>query len=788
MSQQLSQAEKTCPYPSLRSVQKDGIEAVQNIAEKNGVLVLEGACGTGKTAIATIPSVNMVQDNSSPYQRMLVVTSVKQQMNVFEETVREINEDGEPRTTVSSLTMVGLTDLNPYVLTGHIQKGDASETIQRLRDNTHELVENSSNKVGRAQKLYTSVETNSDNPSSLGGKQYPFPYIDEIPESEEGLEYDPFYAKLLFEQFTNDSREDVVIPFSLHAHSVVTKETLIEAAGGRGFSPHSVMKNCMDVVDIIIGNYNHVFDPMTTRMTEDLLSNETILVVDEAHNLEKRVRDLRSESLALSTISGTRGTVEEVHEWLKEGHGSTSHLSDKMAQVANKAHALLEQSQYTIEDVENFIEFLDIVDQQTNQVVEDSYKYNNIVETRGDDKLIPLREPEDLTESDLRSTLGKENLQKNALVGTVIDGIWTAVHEEEMNKEEAPDTNLEAISFFFNKWASSNPVMTFPSIKLEERGHTNITTSSWDEEYTAHLSLENCVPREYIKNALEQFGCSILMSATLKPIDAFKDVTGVLELEEENDTPVEERVYGLRFPQENRATLGIEANMFIGSNRGSPDEYDPSSNDSNETRDQYREVITSVSEEAEGNTLIVMPSYREAEWAYNIVENDTTVPNDTVILDESSSDEITEKRKQKFFTSDEKHILITSARGTLTEGVDYKGDRLEVCLVCGVPNAYAGDPFQQAVKAAYEHPDLFGDDGTEYFYSVPATRKARQAIGRVIRSDTDEGLRILCDERYTSEHTWSSVYPYLGNTTQEEMKTLDAERVRDAFLMWYDDW
>ncbi len=83
------------------------------------------------------------------------------------------------------------------------------------------------------------------------------------------------------------------------------------------------------------------------------------------------------------------------------------------------------------------------------------------------------------------------------------------------------------------------------------------------------------------------------------------------------------------------------------------------------------------------------------------------------------------------------------------------------------------------MRRAYD--DAFGD-GFTYALTVPAVRKARQAIGRVIRSPDDVGVRVLLDERYARE-SWDSVRPYLPDdgefqTVSPDMLDVGLERFR----------
>jgi DNA excision repair protein ERCC-2 len=163
----------------------------------------------------------------------------------------------------------------------------------------------------------------------------------------------------------------------------------------------------------------------------------------------------------------------------------------------------------------------------------------------------------------------------------------------------------------------------------------------------------------------------------------------------------------------------------------------------------------------EGNVLVGMPNYAEAEWMAGELEARLDSP---VLLDESSDDGATEALKTKFFGGGSK-TLVTSLRGTLTEGVDYRGDRLHTAVVCGVPLVDTTRPRTRAVVTAYDR--AFDGQGFETALTVPAVRKARQAVGRVIRGPDERGVRVLVDARYARDR-WNGVREYFPQWEREE--------------------
>jgi DNA excision repair protein ERCC-2 len=235
------------------------------------------------------------------------------------------------------------------------------------------------------------------------------------------------------------------------------------------------------------------------------------------------------------------------------------------------------------------------------------------------------------------------------------------------------------------------------------------------------------------------------------------------------------RTYGLSFPPENRASWLVDATAYTARNRGEPVQDHDS-----RTRDEYEQILRTVAR-SPGNVLIAMPSYREAAWAGGYLQDVVEKP---VLVDESSSNEATDELKREFFAGDGK-VLVTSSRGTLTEGVDYDGDKLHCCALVGVPLVNIGSPRVTAIRRAYA--DAFGENNAfEYALTVPAVRRARQAIGRVIRGVDEVGVRVFVGRRYVSGAR-HSVHRYLSPAEREEFVTMTPDFLGDQLDAFWAD-
>jgi DNA excision repair protein ERCC-2 len=258
------------------------------------------------------------------------------------------------------------------------------------------------------------------------------------------------------------------------------------------------------------------------------------------------------------------------------------------------------------------------------------------------------------------------------------------------------------------------------------------------------------------------------MSATISPLDVYSESVGVDELQR----PVMKEQFGLRFPESNRGSYIVPLDQFIKGNRGKTTE-------SNDTRRKYKQAIVDIIDNAEGNILVCMPSYKEAKWIHDAVED--TIDN-PLYLDESSSNDETMALKSAFETQDD-GVLFTGLRGTLTEGVDYDGDKLSNVIVVGVPLTYPYSNKAQAIQTAYAV--NFGRaNAFDYSHTVPAIYKTRQALGRVIRSTDDVGTRIILDERYTADHNRSAA-EFLTDQEQDEFETVAATDIGDKIKTFW---
>jgi DNA excision repair protein ERCC-2 len=759
------------PYPE----QADGIETAIETAERDGFAVIEGACGTGKTMLALTAGIDRVRDPDSAFERVVVLTSVKQQLRQFEADVRTIN-DGLPEgwRPVSALTLVGKADVCPYSRERVARIDDASvyDRCEGLRERTRNLSgrdgpTTAATLTDEARGTQTGLlDTGSDHSVEyLETAGEPTPYPPDTAEYD-GTEFCPFYAQYL-DDLPEGGDPVEAVPFDFADRGLLDTEALVSLSAGHGTCPHSMLGALLPHVEVVIGNYYHAFDPRTTgSFTGALLDESTFVVCDEAHMLEPRVRDLVSDGVADATLRDAESELTRVIQAVdltdedrrppnaRPGPDTGDSGADLVRGELEAANVGLDELKTTRAFVRDLREELD---RRVRAYLDrERPSWRTAVDDLPDDE-IPLRDPE---------TPAPDGLTEWA-TGRYGDDVWVragtvgAVVARVLNQLQDADRERSAptVGRVLGMWHRADHTRHFRSIELSRTRNETEPADSWRRGYTARLSIHNCVPGDAIADRLDDFGGGVLMSATLEPLDVFRTVTG-LDALADNGRPVVERTYGLSFPETNRASFAVDAPAFTFENRGPPGAE-------NETRRVYVDAAAEVAS-GDGNVLVGMPNYAEAEWMAGRLDERLDSP---VLLDESSDDGTTEALKTEFFAGSGK-TLVTSLRGTLTEGVDYRGDRLHAAVVCGVPLVDTTRPRTQALVTAYDR--VFGTDGPgggtsgfETALTVPAVRKARQAVGRVIRGPDERGVRVLVDARYARDR-WDGVREYFPAWEREE--------------------
>jgi DNA excision repair protein ERCC-2 len=233
-------------------------------------------------------------------------------------------------------------------------------------------------------------------------------------------------------------------------------------------------------------------------------------------------------------------------------------------------------------------------------------------------------------------------------------------------------------------------------------------------------------PSRYLQAITKRLHSVVFFSATLAPLDYYLPMLGA----ESHDARF---ILPSPFPRENfKVLLASKVNTTL-----------------KKRSSTYLEVALYIERLVEGklgNYLIFFPSYQYLE----AVKNHLKLREETVILVQSKEMSTGDREaflSQLTFMPKVTTVGLAVLGGVFSEGIDLVGDRL-----IGVGIVSVGLPqlsFARDLIATYQN--KLGHDGFTFAYVYPAINKVLQAMGRVIRSETDRGVALLLDERYLTE-------------------------------------
>lgn len=157
--------------------------------------------------------------------------------------------------------------------------------------------------------------------------------------------------------------------------------------------------------------------------------------------------------------------------------------------------------------------------------------------------------------------------------------------------------------------------------------------------------------------------------------------------------------------------------------------------------DEIIESIETLVSSNKGNYIVFFPSYQYLNMVCDLIID----PNYDLI---KQTNNLTDKERiniiNKFKDTTKSHVGFFVMGGVFSEGIDYIGDMLNGVIIVGV-----GLPmicFENNILKDYFN--IKYGKGFDYAYTYPGITKVIQAVGRVIRSETDRGVALLLDERF----------------------------------------
>lgn len=486
--------------------------------------------------------------------------------------------------------------------------------------------------------------------------------------------------------------------------TLITRDTIELYARKHTVCPFELSLDTAYGADAVICDYNYLFDPRVSlkRLTAERRS-ATVLLVDEAHNLIDRAREMYSAALDkrdfLALQRAFKGSGPEVHATSK---AINKWFIARRKTMADAVEVGNEPPEELLTLTEAFAEAAEreLLSRGSGGAGGSAGRYDSG------------------SSGDFSNPGGPDGLRGPGNFGSPTGpddpggtGGWNAVGASPSEGASLLDVYFKALSF--NRIG-----------KLYDASHVTYTELAGGDVRTKMFCVN---PSQLLHRYGKGFRSHVFFSATLSPLTYYMDMLGA-EVEDYSVT------LGSPFAKEQWEVAIVPLSTRYA--------------DRDATKAALAAVLGRVADRraGTGNFLFFFPSYAYMNEIYEAFLADRDPGRFRTLLQRP---DMTEREREQFleaFVANPERSVVGFAvlGGVFSEGVDLAGDRLNAVAIVGV-GLPQPDPERNLIKS---HFDSDGRSGFDYAYVYPGVNKVLQAGGRLIRSESDRGELLLVDDRY----------------------------------------
>ncbi|KAF8238674.1 DNA repair helicase [Tricholoma matsutake] len=518
-------------------------------------------------------------------------------------------------------------------------------------------------------------------------------------------------------------------PGNLIPSGIWTLADVLQYGRDNGVCPYFTVRRMMPFVDIIIYSFHYLLDPKVAEQVSKEMSKDAIVVFDEAHNIDNVCIESLSIDLTRPMLDSAARSVGKLGEKIEE-----IKITDA-AKLQDEYVKLVEGLQNTVDDdndtlmsnpvlpddllneaipgnirkAEHFVAFL-------KRFIEYLKTRMRVLHVVAETPLSFLQHLKDITYIERRPLrFCAERLQ--SLIRTL-----------QLNR--------------LDEYSALQKVASFATlVSTYEKGFLLILEPFETEIATVPNPIFHftCLdPSLAIKPVFERFSSVVITSGTISPLDMYPKMLQF--------TPVVQETYSM--------TLTRNAFLPLVITRGS-DQVAISSrfevrNDPAVVRN-FGSILVEYSKIVPDGIVAFFPSYLYMEsivaawndmgilnevWKNKLIFVETPDANETSIALENY---------RRACDNGRGAVLLSVARGKVSEGIDFDHNYGRAVIMFGVPYQYTES---RILKARLEYlRDAYRIRESE-FLGFDAMRNAAQCVGRVLRGKTDWGLMVFADKRF----------------------------------------
>ncbi len=455
-----------------------------------------------------------------------------------------------------------------------------------------------------------------------------------------------------------------------------------------------IAKSC----DVLVGDYNHLFDPKIRlqHLFRDA-KHKIALLVDEAHNLPSRSQSMYSATIKLKSL-------QEAVEFLNQAE---YRAFNKLKQRLEDIILLLEQG-FSGEET-----------QVKNSWFREEPKYLHATATLILSNQKPLRLLKALSNCifQLRQFLSQVDVMAKPVQNLWFDILFC----------------LKVANYYYDQ--------NYIFVASKNEHETTFSLLCLDASKALSACYLGIQP-------------TVFFSATMRPLNYYKSflasnqpmAMGQKHPELPSDMELSDLLHllhlGSPFPAERKLVVALDCFSLRYADR-------------KKNLPEIAQLLLELTQVKAHNILVFTPSFQYQQQlkqalAGAIAElkasgESISIPLSIQVQKQQMDASAREKYLAKFSETEGRSLLSIAVLGShFSEGIDLKGDLLTGVVVVGT-GLTPPTPESEVRSGLYQ--ERFGN-GYNYAYTFPGFNKVEQAVGRLIRSETDYGYALLIDSRY----------------------------------------
>ncbi len=442
--------------------------------------------------------------------------------------------------------------------------------------------------------------------------------------------------------------------------TLLAPEKIARVAAAHGVCPHELSLRYSMLSDVVICDYNYLFDPAIRLSRYFALGGRYCFLIDEAHNLGDRIRDTYTVTLSSGMLAALP---------LPEGGGE---LIDEARDRRDVLFSLLEGELAPL----------------AREAAKEGRREGEVIRT-------------------LPAWLGPS-------IGALLAPLGRLMR---LRSPEIDRASRKHMREFYYELKTILDILS-----AYDEGFRLLVYQEGEGVGLRTLCLD---PAGVIARSLGDGRSAVLFSATLRPIDFYRDTLGG----DGGDATLE---LPSPFERDNLAVAVMDkiSTRYI---------------DREETLSRVCRTVLTTIEAKPGNYMVFCPSFAYAErlaaafrplapGVRTLLQGRAMTPSDRAAF------------LVEFEHTDVPLVAFCVLGGIFGEGIDLAGRRLLGTVIVGV-GLGTPDPYRDEIARYFRDKC---EKGVEYAYVYPGMNRVLQAAGRVIRAEGDVGVVVLIDDRLSS--------------------------------------